>query len=104
MVSVNYFINTQLISNDFIASPISSPPSSTAYRRRVRSQVEWKQPIDDWNITNIPRSILPHLVNKNLTHTLPAPANLQYKTIDSDERILQRFHEIRVRIYVIREI
>lgn len=85
--------------NIFSANPISSRSSLsslTSSRRRVRSHGEWKQPQDDWNITSIPRSVLPHLVNKNQTHTLPAPANLQYRTIDSDERLLMRFHEIKV--------
>lgn len=81
------------------ANPInsrSSISSLSSSRRRIRSNSEWKQPTDDWNITSIPRSVLPHLVNKNQSHTLPAPANLQYRTIDSDEKVMQRFHEIKV--------
>lgn len=80
----------------YVASPFL--PASTAKRRRQRSQVEWKQPEDNWNITTLPRSILPHLENKNYTHSLPAPGNIQYKVIDSDERMLERFHEIKVSV------
>jgi hypothetical protein len=77
----------------FSASPFVRELSRT--RRRQR-QTEWKQPEDNWNITTLPRSILPHLENKNFTHSLPAPGNIQYRTIDSDERLLERFHEIKV--------
>lgn len=80
--------------NIFSGSPLQPAPSE--YRRRPRSYVAWKQPEDNWNITTLPRSILPHLENKNFTHSLPAPGNVQFRVIDADERMLERFHEIKV--------
>lgn len=65
-------------------------------RRSQRSQVTWKQPEDNWNITTVPRSVLPHLMNRNFTHLLPAPGNIQYRVINADERMMERFHEIKV--------
>jgi sphingomyelin phosphodiesterase len=61
----------------------------------------WKQPEDNWNITTLPRSILPHLENKNYTHSLPAPGNVFYKTIGSDERMLERFNDQQVSCMII---
>lgn len=79
------------------ASPLQT--ASSEHRRRQRSNAPWKQPEDNWNITSIPRSILPHLENKNFTHSLPAPGNIQLRVIDADERMLERFHEIKASLF-----
>jgi hypothetical protein len=79
------------------ATPVISS-GSNSQRRRTRTTVAWKQPEDNWNITDIPRSILPHLPSKSTIHTLPAPASVVYKTLDNDEKVLERLHEIKVRI------
>ncbi|CRK91825.1 CLUMA_CG005448, isoform B [Clunio marinus] len=81
-----------------LVGSINSSPfkkANTNNRRRQRSSSVWKQPEDNWNITTIPRSVHPHLENKNYTHSLPAPGHIIYRTIDSDERLLMRFHEIK---------
>ena len=91
------FITIFSLNHNLIASPFERELSSSSRSRRNQNhQLEWKQPEDNWNITTIPRSILPHLENKNFTHSLPAPGNIQYKTIDNDEKLLERFHEIKV--------
>lgn len=96
--STNFTIKFTL-KTQFTASPlVRELPRS---RRRQRSQVVWKQPEDNWNITTLPRSILPHLENKNYTHSLPAPGNVHYRMIDSDERMLEHFNVMKVSWFVI---
>lgn len=57
---------------------------------------------DDWNITSVPRSIHPHLVVKGHHHILP-PKALEHHVIGiedtEDDRLLRRFHEIKVSVY-----
>lgn len=59
---------------------------------------------DDWNITNVPRSVHPHLIVKDHQHILP-PKALGNHVIgglhDSteDDRLLRRLYEIKVKLF-----
>lgn len=80
----------------FSASPFLF---SSSGKRKTRSQIEWIQPVDDWNITAVPRSVYPHLENKNQKHNVPGAAIPRLRTIDGDEKMMQRFLEIKVSCY-----
>lgn len=81
----------------FPALPFVFSRSNT---RSARTQIEWQQPEDNFNISSLPRSIFPHLENKNYKHIVPQPASPQFRTIDSDsendEKILAKLLEIKV--------
>ena len=82
--------------NIFLGLPFLVSHSSNQDRRE-KSQIAWIQPVDDWNITTAPRSIYPHLENKNHKHVVPLPhTGTHLYTIDSDEKLLARLLEIRV--------
>ncbi|CAO1430795.1 unnamed protein product, partial [Diamesa tonsa] len=68
---------------------------SSSGKRKSRSQIEWIQPVDDWNITAVPRSVYPHLENKNQKHNVPGASIPRLRTIDGDEKMMQRFLEIK---------
>lgn len=67
-------------------------------RRSTSSSIDWTQPYDDWNITSLPRSILPHLIVRDHHHILPPTANVVLGESD-DDKLLRRLWEIKVKYY-----
>lgn len=57
--------------------------------------VVYQSPDDSWNITSIPRSITPHLININSTQNHVIPRRKTEEELEDE--ILKRLHEIKVR-------
>lgn len=73
--------------------------TKTHVKRSTGSGGESERLYDDFNITSLPRSILPHLVVQNHRHVLPPSAahNVMLEGHDNeDDRLLRRLHEIKV--------
>lgn len=67
--------------------------SHNVERRQV---IEWQQPIDEWNISSVPRSIIPFLKARNNTNFYLYPKTNE--TSRRDEEMLQRLREIKVKL------
>lgn len=72
----------------------SSSSNSGNYQQRQQI-IEWQPPIDEWNITSVPRSIIPFLKARNNTGYYLHP---KIEQTDRDEEILRRLNEIKVNI------
>lgn len=70
--------------------------SDNAGRRQL---VEWQQPIDEWNITSVPRSIIPFLKARNSSNYYLHPKTDENNS--SDDEVLQRLREMKVNISLI---
>lgn len=55
-----------------------------------RQFTKWTTPVDDWNITSVPRSIIPHFQPRNLTHNVPLGRTEQ------DEELLVKLNALKV--------
>lgn len=82
------FVYGIILQSGVSAFPFLLSSTNNGNRRQV---IEWQTPIDDWNITSVPRSITPFLKAKNNTGSYVHP-----KTSDHDELMLQRLQEIKV--------
>lgn len=63
-----------------------------------RQYTKWTSPVDEWNITSLPRSIVPHLKPRNGTHQLP----MVRPDPNDEDALLERLKELKVQfeIYV----
>ncbi|XP_037036162.1 sphingomyelin phosphodiesterase isoform X3 [Bradysia coprophila] len=60
-----------LIFNYLVISTFGHPFIFTSTGNNRRQYTKWTSPVDEWNITSLPRSIVPHLKPRNGTHQLP---------------------------------
>lgn len=75
-------------------------PRSPVY---LDDSLPWTMPIDNWNISSLPRSIIPHLTPKNHTHDVPQG----HIDLLQDQEILNRLKALKVNMvkknFLIRE-
>lgn len=91
-MKINYellFVCCLIIQSRVSGLPFLLSSTNNANRRQV---IEWQTPNDDWNITNVPRSITPFLKAKNSTGSYVQP-----KIPSHEELLLQRLQEIKVK-------
>lgn len=56
--------------------------------------VDYQTPDDSWNITSVPRSIIPHLIISNATQNHVVPPRKTEEEIEDE--LIKRLHEIKV--------
>lgn len=78
------------------------PPSGSPFylfqqqTQQQRQFTKWETPRDDWNISSVPRSIVPHLKPRNGTvPQVPPPRPIN----QSDEELLAQLKELKVSTY-----
>lgn len=59
-----------------------------------RQFTRWESPKDDWNISSLPRSIVPHLKPRNGTHNVPMG---RPEFDGKDDTILERLQEMKAK-------
>lgn len=69
------------------------PTSNNGNYQQRRQIVEWQPPLDEWNITSVPRSIIPFLKARNNSGYYLYP---KAEETDRDDEILRRLQEIKV--------
>lgn len=70
-----------------------SPTSNSGNYQQRQQIIEWQPPVDEWNITSIPRSIIPFLKARNNSGYYLNPST---EETDRDDEILRRLQEVKV--------
>lgn len=71
---------------------VGHPFIFTSSGNNRRQYTKWTSPVDEWNITSLPRSIIPHLKPRNGTHQLP----MVRPDASDEDALLERLKELQV--------